>query len=265
MNARIGIRGWFYALFGIMVVMTIMAISGFHKMGRIVDAGAQAQGIAAPASAAFQAAATDDVRAVLTRASRQARASMREQSIIAAFVGFVGILIFSALNYRLKRTIIDPLAVLCTFIDRYTAGDRYTRLPSQAEPGLNTLAQAVNRLVDRVERFIEQTNARAQLHRQLASSLIEQFEQPAAILDTGMRVRLSNEAARAIFAEKDGQEALRQFEEAITKSEPFVWRAVTYQCDKKELSSAAGKWCGWLVIFTPGDQPGADAQGQATQ
>ena len=204
----------------------------------------------APAFAAMRAAAErlEALNALhIQHTEELLRDTAREQSILVASIGLLALIISHIVYQQLKTSLIDPLTAMRDFIERYVTGDRYTRLPVQQYPDLSALAYTINRLMERIEIFVEQTNSRAQLHRQFASSLIEMYTPPVVIVDNGFQVRLCNEAARRIFAEKDGQAALDAFEAVLQKEEPFVWRTVTYTLDKKPLNTSSGYNCGSLI------------------
>ena len=88
-------------------------------------------------------------------------------------------------------------------------GDLHLRVTPGDEESLRALASACNRMLDGLQQTAEEARRRLQAERDLATTLIEAFSGPAAVIGPAGDLVLANAGARAVLGGNDGNALAR--------------------------------------------------------
>lgn len=221
--------------------------------GRIADPAERRSHLTGTVDRAFQIL-KDDLDAVtglntaaIFRADAGTRGMAQNHSFLLGIVGLLGLLVAFHFHRRVGDSFVEPLREIAHMAARMSHGDFTHRLPERREDEFGRLAVEVNRLLERMQINSEEHHAYAIAQRQIASALIERFEEPAMLLDNLGDVAIANAPARLIITGPEGASALLAIREALSETAEFSCAGVVYRPEVEPLLTASKKLCGSLV------------------
>lgn len=97
---------------------------------------------------------------------------------------------------RLERYLLAPLRRLAGYFDRVARGERFLRLPPQKETALNQLITSGNVLIQRFNKYVEESQRTGAAARQHAQALINTSSDIALLINEAGEPVMTNRAAQ---------------------------------------------------------------------
>ena len=133
-----------------------------------------------------------------------------------ALAGLAGLLAAAAVTVALNRRLIRPLGQLVEGADRLASGDYSGRLDPPASRELASVADALNRLSDRVTEQIDEIQSESGRFQEILSSMVD----GVLVMDSQGRARYVNDAFRELFGVDEDVQGLPTLE--ITRRPEIV-------------------------------------------
>lgn len=105
------------------------------------------------------------------------------------------------LTNHLQRTIIAPLSVMARTAHALGKGELQRRLAYGRRDELGELARRLNEMVDQIQANRQRWVEREAVFSQAFEAMLDQFQEPLAVLDSSGRVMWSNHAFRSVLGE----------------------------------------------------------------
>lgn len=184
----------------------------------------------------------------MVEADAKAKQLARNNSVIMGMFGLLGLLATIWFNRRLHSAFLEPLSRISLLTRRMQHGDFSLRLPQDRSDEFGVLAREINRLLERVELAGQESDSVMIQHRQIASALIEQYREPALILNNIGDTMLANAPARVLFTGPEGGEGLMILRQTEDETEETMnWQDLVYRVHNAPLLTASRRHVGTLV------------------
>lgn len=194
MNRLWSLKTWSSVLLLVALALGLTAILAVHRLYlRAAEAEEYAERIAATPDAAVAGATPADSVLLLETEFRLWTGALAALTTLAA--------IFLVLHRRhLQRYLIHPMQRLAGYLDRVALGERFLQLPPQQEPALNQVVSSGNVLIERFNRYVEESRRTGTAAREHAQAIIETFSDIALLVNEAGEPVMTNRAVKNLPA-----------------------------------------------------------------